>query len=479
MPNNNSVFTESAKNIWNKLSNILVKISSEQESDLKLDTIQLVSMDPDDPLMEGFAWFTYSYSCEVYQDAVTQFTSPTKTTQGDVTQSLTSEEPKDAIYWYAEWGDNDSEPNNFSGTPEFKAAKAISSTKTTSSQNTTLEQKLTTWENILKRAYSCSACTFWVSIPHIAYKHASTKLTSSAFIVVRGKIESQSHKYQVSKILRDYILEYLFSVYALHIRKQHDYYAELFTEYLGKQSGEVVLTNSVTEQIHALDKVIKASVPVLIEGETGTGKYTVSMHVAKLCPEYLNECEKGDVSEKFIISINCKSKASIDQFDSLMKDLIDQDKEPRILIIDNLEFLEISEQLKIVTFREKNILGKSLDSGEKTPFLIFTVGGNARSALTKKLLIPELYGRISAFTISLPSILYRLHEKPSLEERVTLMRSMIEEIVKKLKHLLPNDQKLIEIDDTTLKGMVQKPWTGNYVELRQEILRMQLLQDKT
>jgi len=467
---------KSSETTWESLE---LKVK-ELEIDASLDTLQVVSINPYNPRMEGLAWYVRSKSMKAFNGAVTKYLGDDESRKFE--NSLLFKELDSAPYWYEDWNHKTSEAkvSNPNDQVQYTSNRSDKNVFEYSEKSTDLDSLLDFWKLALSSHYKISGSTMWISIPHIQSNNTNLPLTSSAFVVFNGKIPDETKRYRLARLLRDQMIGYLIDVFQLHIDRQHDYYADLFSEYLAKQSSEIVMTPSVNKQIESLKSVIRASIPVLIEGEPGTGKYTAALHVAKLAPGVStliqDNSEDQNLVNKLILSINCRGENTDQNLVEKLESISNINSKATVLIIDNLESLSKESQGIVVAFLEDQIFGtKRVREHKKAPFLLFTIGGNINDALSSNSIIPELYSRIGTFSIQLPTLLERIHSRSRKDDRITFMKDLTDKTMEKLLPLLPNQDEAVEISESELSKFIHEPWPGNYVELRQRVLQIALL----
>jgi DNA-binding NtrC family response regulator len=168
--------------------------------------------------------------------------------------------------------------------------------------------------------------------------------------------------------------------------------------------------------------------PVLISGETGTGKSLVASLVLK----------NGHRSGRAFASFQPGAKETAHQ----LKDALAYTA-GGILILENIENLELELQQELVKRWEND--------GEKFPQIVATSGSNLCKAVESGKVRTDLYYRMQVLEIRLPPLRERIADLPALFNFF-------------LGELKPG--QTLSVDDTLIECLTKHAWPGNLRELR-------------
>ncbi|MFA5794616.1 MAG: sigma-54 dependent transcriptional regulator [Candidatus Brocadiia bacterium] len=214
---------------------------------------------------------------------------------------------------------------------------------------------------------------------------------------------------------------------------------------------------------HILKKVAPTGLPVLIQGETGTGKelmsWAIHYHSQRRDKPYL-AFNSGAVPETLIESeLFGHTKGAFTSASETKKGYIELASEGT-LFIDEIGNMPLSMQQKLLRILEDKQLwpvGSEKTVTVNTRF-IFASNQNIEELVSRKLFREDLFYRINIITISLPALRER-HDDISLFARYFLKRHFKENAVPKIS------PKAMDI-------LSKHCWPGNIRELENEIKRI-------
>jgi transcriptional regulator with PAS, ATPase and Fis domain len=227
----------------------------------------------------------------------------------------------------------------------------------------------------------------------------------------------------------------------------------------------------IADAINVAKKVASSSTPILLIGETGTGKevFAQSIHY---------ESERRN--EPFV-AINCSSFAK-DLLESEMfgykagaftgavknKKGLFEEADRGTLFFDEIGDMDISLQAKLLRVLENNTFIKPGDTKETSVDvrIIAATNKDLKKLIDEKKFRDDLFFRISVIQINLPPLRKRVEDIPVLAE------IFIKIFCNKLK------KGIFQIDQSFYNRLVKYNFPGNTRELKNVIERVILLNDK-
>lgn len=217
--------------------------------------------------------------------------------------------------------------------------------------------------------------------------------------------------------------------------------------------------------IATCDRVASCNVPVLLCGETGTGKEVVARHIHENSPR----------SNSPIIPVNCaalpKELIESEMFGALRGAYTDSKAdrgglvhaaEGGTLFLDELNEMPLSIQAKLLrVLQEKKV--RRVGSTKETPVnfrLVCAVSKLPEQLLDQKRLRPELYYRIGAITLYLPRLRNRKDDVIPISE--TFLNYYAEEF---------DIETPCFLGDRAKEVLLAYDWPGNVRQLENEIQR--------
>ena len=233
-----------------------------------------------------------------------------------------------------------------------------------------------------------------------------------------------------------------------------------------KYSFDSILGNSkqIKEAISLAKKVAATDIPVLLTGETGTGKevFSQAIHVA------------GTRKDKSFVAINCSAFSKdllasemfgykAGAFTGALKDKkgLFEEANNGTIFLDEIGEMEFELQAKLLRIIET---GEFLKIGDTKPTkvnvrIIAATNRNLQKEIEENRFREDLFYRLSVFQIHLPSLRERT------EDIDILATSFIETFAAKLS------RRIFSISPDYIAGLKSHCWRGNIRELRNVIER--------
>ena len=246
----------------------------------------------------------------------------------------------------------------------------------------------------------------------------------------------------------------------------HDGYSQSKVELELKRAGFIGRSFLMYEILQKIERYRSSPYPVLIVGETGSGKELVAN---ALVPQ-----------GKILISINCARFAGSENL--LESELFghvkgaftgaNNDKaglltraHGQVLFLDEFHALSLSAQAKLLRFLETRKFRRvGDDSGREITIdlkIVAATKPDIRDHIKNKLFLEDLYHRVAQLEILVPPLRART------EDIEPLVRAFQDEFNEGLP---PEARKQVRI--STIQEMAKYPWTGNVRELLAAVRRM-------
>jgi DNA-binding NtrC family response regulator len=197
-------------------------------------------------------------------------------------------------------------------------------------------------------------------------------------------------------------------------------------------------TEKMRELQSKMAPIAGSYVPILIEGETGTGKERLAQHLHEL-----------RAAGGRLVRFSCDSSPSVvfggsDETEEAARGLPEASRDT--LLLKRVHRLPVSAQERVLLWFD--------ESKRQFPFLISTTSDPFERLAASEQFIPELLYRISAYRISLPPLRERRQDIPHL------FRLMLAEIGQQMgvRAAMPDSQALETLGDYS--------WPGNLRELQ-------------
>lgn len=239
--------------------------------------------------------------------------------------------------------------------------------------------------------------------------------------------------------------------------------------YFGKSLANL---ESVLKKIIEVDNRLQTNLPpVLIQGETGTGKTTIARWIHR----------HGPRANQPLIEVNCSAlpetiaeselfgheKGAFTDARSARMGLFEA-ADGGTLFLDELTSLSPSLQAKVLTAIEDHIIRRV--GGNKFIHVdvrvIAATNRDIKQAIAEGKFREDLYHRLDLFRITIPPLRERK------EDIIELAELLVEQICK--RHRLP----VRKITESGKKRLLSYPWPGNVRELAHELERAIVFEDK-
>lgn len=242
---------------------------------------------------------------------------------------------------------------------------------------------------------------------------------------------------------------------------------------LSKYTFEKITGNSLLllESISVAKKVANSNTPILLNGETGTGKevFAQSIHY------------ESDRKNEPFVAINCSGFAK-DLLESEMfgykagaftgavknKKGLFEEADRGTLFLDEIADMDITLQAKLLRVLENNTFIKQGDTKETlvNVRIVAATNKDLKKLLAEGKFRDDLYFRISVIQINLPPLRKRIEDIP------LIIDTFIKIFSNKFKKDIP------EIDESFYDKLTRYHFPGNTRELKNIIERIILLNDK-
>ena len=277
----------------------------------------------------------------------------------------------------------------------------------------------------------------------------------------------------------DRLFQQLQKLYAL--RESPKYVPEILTNIMDKRCATnsdkhiIVGSSLVMKEIyHVIDKIAPTELPILVQGETGTGKELICRFIH----------QKSNRSEKPYLAINCGAMPE----NLLENELFGHtkgaftgaldDKKGYIelasggtLMLDevaNMSLVMQQKLLRVLEGQEVWPLGAEKPVSVNTRF-IFVSNQNVEQMLAKGTLRNDLFFRINAIIVNLPPLRERREDIPMLVEHFLNKYVSFSVLARE------NGDSGVEISQPAVEILTDYLWPGNVRELENEIQRICIL----
>ena len=223
-------------------------------------------------------------------------------------------------------------------------------------------------------------------------------------------------------------------------------------------------SRAIKEAIALAQKVASTDVPVLLTGETGTGKEVFAQAIH----------QNSKRAKKNFVAVNCSSFSKellesemfghkAGSFTGALKDKkgLFEEADNGTIFLDEIGEMAFELQAKLLRILET---GEYIKIGETKPTkvnvrIIAATNRNLKTEISENHFREDLFYRLSVFQIHLPPLRDRKEDIPLLTE------AFIHNFSKKLSC------NIQEIKPDFLNALKQQPWKGNIRELRNTIER--------
>jgi len=239
-------------------------------------------------------------------------------------------------------------------------------------------------------------------------------------------------------------------------------------EQLGRDSA-FVSASPVSQKLRTQVQVLaEAQVPVLITGETGTGKDTVARLIHKLSIRSGFEFLKLNCAETPAALLDEELFGNVSQGNGKNGNGNLEVANNGTIFFDEITEMPLSTQSRLMqVLQNKASVKSSRSNGTKTGFrLLAATSGNVERAVAERRLREDLYCKLSAFTITVPPLRQRK------EEIVLLMQHLM--------HRLSRQYGLAArtFSSAALSACKSYSWPGNLKELEAFVKRYLVVGDE-
>jgi len=327
-----------------------------------------------------------------------------------------------------------------------------------------------------------SKCYF---IRNMAGKSASIERQIKPFLNKLDIIWLYEMTRQIERFSRRLSRIYNYSNVPLKEESENESITKTLTHAIKRYHGalsykDVVIGESIPMQeiYQIIEKIAPTDLPVLIQGETGTGKELIAEII------YQNSLRKG----KPWFAVNCgaipETLLELSLFGHTKGAFTDahQDKQGYIklasegtLFLDEISEMSPQMQQKFLrALEEKQVwpLGAEKPVPVDTRF-IFAGNRNIEELVRTKKFREDLYYRINTIVISIPPL------KEHKDDIPLLVKHFLAKYSVSPKSKIRNQKSEIEIAPNALALLQDYPWPGNVRELENEIKRICVLYSKT
>jgi hypothetical protein len=449
------------------LDSLIDKINSLlQGEDLVVHSLQFSSADF--PSVNVQAWRTVSLDIEAYRTAVSSFLAFRKET-GEYSRSLLERDFDDRPYWYDDLGEESPDDlMNGERAVQYTFHREVASRLVRKGNDTASVDRLWgDWKGSLELQFKGGA-TMWISQPYLSTDQ--TTLVSSIFLVLSKKITEEILKHKIAKLCKDFMVTFIVHLYQRKLNTELQLIDEQLLRAIDNVTDVIFTEASVRKRYAQFMHAIHSRVPILIEGELGTGKLSIARSIYNIRQDV-----KGNALSVYVVMNLGLAPDDAKQFLDELKDKITQahrenslpegqSAQPTVVFDDvHLASMKVQRIIKEILDYSLGLFGHSPAAGmERIDKAIFiTVKGRAGDLPTNRFL-EELWFRISLFTFTAPPL---RHRKEELSYIIDVMHPMI-----KTAYDL---RKIRPLSASAIERLKQLDFPGNYRELFNILLTAQ------
>jgi hypothetical protein len=445
-----------------KNSTLIDKFNEIQKFVPTLDTIQLLSVDPEN--VQELKWYWGSRSPSIFQRAVSNYTGYDKYTK-KAKMTLAETEWKKSWFWFNSWSREDNIPGDeplnspIFDDPFYGEVKLIEN-------NISLDTKLYAWGNCLASEYGSAGCTFWLTQPH-RLKDVNVTVISAVFAVFRGQIDQEEDKIKVARHLQDLMVDHVLAVYKSQI---HDHWTSLTSNIRKYLQGKAILPESFYKRLERIRPVLISRLPFLVEGEQGTGKLTAAIYISELWNIAVNPVSDNEGNSLKIIK-GAELQGDIYHVTKILKSKgicggeTDEIYFNGTIIIDDIQLSSMDFQYLLYRSIDNSLMNRPDNPGT---WFIITVASTLRKEISKGRVISELEKATGPCQITLPSLHERLAEIKDQNNKLIEFGKIVNYFAGHLGKVASG----LSVDTKSLitTEWMNKPWPRNYTDLRLAIL---------
>ncbi|HEY0414144.1 MAG TPA: hypothetical protein VGD66_13485 [Allosphingosinicella sp.] len=438
-----------------------------------LHTIQILSIDPDTD--DEWRWLLLSCHTDKFREAVELFTKYRRT-EGQAEKTLAFDDNTEPLGRYTSWPSKTPAVAESKVDLKFIRQKYGKLTPIVSAES--LDSRYKSWCDALAYCFDEGGSTIWLTIRH-RLRGAEQPPVSSMFLVFDSEIEIAVRSAVVHRA-REFLFDQVLRFYERQVEKQHEVMEKGLRDYLLKDPADMLIAGETMAQIKRMKPLLTGRIPLVIEGERGTGKLNVARLVqeARTCMPTCGytACAAGDDGDPIVINGMLLSEDQGDACGYLQqKGIITSNGELddsfcADVIFDDLHLAGRKAQHIVYRMIDQRFgwEAKPDDSRSAPPWILVTVAPNLESAIQRGQLIPEL-SILGAFRISLPTLHDRLGSASS-EQRLQEFRAIVSYLASRARQVVPHSRKVV-LSDEDLKAWMAESWQDNYWGLRQRVLQ--------
>lgn len=437
-----------------------------------LDTVNItITQARPDGSGEDFVWRIASRSSESFAKAQNAFLKRSSN-MGSIKQSLLFDNYQASVYWYASWGDKDkcrvAQDKSVKYTPDLESAPYISPKGDLKGNQIekSNDAKLLFWLSCLEENFAPCGSTLWFPL---SFSENGTNYCSSVFCVF-NRFLKKSEIEIIAKLIQNHLIHIIVEVQSKFVLERYSY---ALLQSFNRHNPLICRNKDVDSQIIGLKNVIRSRLPLLIEGEPGTGKITVAKSIIT------NDCNiKKSTTDISVIDLGMPLTNIEHELEKCLET-------KNAIIFDDIQLATTQVQRLVL-----NIL-KRHSQIEEREMIIICISPSSTEALESGKLIYDLFARLVPFTIKLPSlnsqinnIIVKNHlssEKMEIEKKKFVLE-IVDVYLKQFKSLKIHHD--FNYEDNNVKNDIasrlisENKWDGNYSELKQRVLRILLLNSK-
>lgn len=437
-----------------------------------LHTIQVLSVDPNSD--DEWRWLLLSSQADTYREAVAAFTLY-KSRNGQAERTLAFDDNEDPLGLYRWW--EQKKPRETASADELKFIRESFGKLVPIASREPLEERYRTWVNFLQLYFEEGGSTLWLTIRH-RLRGMEKPPVSALFLVFDRPVQDDVLNAIVYRA-REFLFDQVLRFYERQIEKQHEVIEKGIREYLLNDPEEMLIADETRDQIKRLRPLLSGRIPLVIEGERGTGKLSVARLAHKAQGLAARWGQPRDLAarsnEPLVINGMWLSGDHAETCGYLKdKEILSSSGElneafSADVIFDDLHMASRQAQHVVYRMIERRF-GWDGDLAEEVApsWILVTVSPSLDHAIQHGRLIPEL-GILSAFKISLPTLHDRLGTAPG-ERRLAEFRKIVRYLAERARQVIPHSRELV-LSDEDLRGWMSESWHDNYWGLRQRVLQ--------